>query len=110
MYDRDVDLPRLVARFALSDPGLPVILASSADIVCRATGVAFNSVGLNFYRDGCDSVAPHNNKLHDLAVDAPIAFLSLGTTRRTTIRTKKTPSLRRRSEVSVASELPVIRQ
>ena len=51
MYDRDIDVPRLVARFGLSDPGLPEILSASADIVCRATGVAFNSVGLNFYRD-----------------------------------------------------------
>ena len=91
MYDRDVDVPRLVARFALSDPGLPETLSSSADVVCRATAVAFNSVGLNFYRDGRDSVAPHNDKLHDLVVDAPIAILSLGATRRMTIRTKKTP-------------------
>ncbi|QBB70144.1 alpha-ketoglutarate-dependent dioxygenase AlkB [Pseudolysobacter antarcticus] len=91
MYDRDVDVPRLVARFALDDPNLPEIIASAADAVSRTTGAMFNSVGLNFYRDGRDSVAPHNDKLHDLVVDAPIAILSLGAVRRMTIRTKTTP-------------------
>src|SRR4029079_2637878 len=54
-------------------------------------GVPFTSVGLNFYRDGRDSVAPHNDHLNELRKGFPIALLSLGATRRMTIRAKKPP-------------------
>jgi alkylated DNA repair dioxygenase AlkB len=54
-------------------------------------GVPFNSVGLNLYRDGRDSVAPHNDHLYDIREGFPIALLSLGTTRRMTIRAKAAP-------------------
>src|SRR5262249_50351701 len=50
--------------------------------------VAFTSVGLNFYRDGRDSVAPHNDDLDEIASGSPIVLLSLGATRRMTIRAK----------------------
>jgi alkylated DNA repair dioxygenase AlkB len=53
--------------------------------------VPFNSVGLNLYRDGRDSVAPHNDHLHDIREGFPIALLSLGARRRMTIRAKAAP-------------------
>jgi alkylated DNA repair dioxygenase AlkB len=61
MYDRDVDVPRLTAHYRLrpGDPPPPDVLRRAADLVLGRTGVPFNSVGLNFYRDGRDSVAPH---------------------------------------------------
>jgi len=31
MYDRDVDVPRLVARYRLDDPDLPATLADAAE-------------------------------------------------------------------------------
>lgn len=40
---------------------------------------------------GRDSVAPHNDKLHTLVPGHPIAVLSLGETRRMTIRRKEPP-------------------
>ena len=52
-------------------------------------GAPFNSVGLNFYRDGNDSVAPHNDRLGDLVAGQPIALVSLGGTRRMLIRAKQ---------------------
>jgi alkylated DNA repair dioxygenase AlkB len=55
------------------------------------TNVPFTSVGLNFYRDGRDSVAPHNDHLDVLVPGFPIALLSLGSTRRMTIRAKQAP-------------------
>jgi alkylated DNA repair dioxygenase AlkB len=91
MYDREVDVPRLVASYALDDPHLPGELRAAAYIAQRLAGCEFNSVGLNFYRDERDSVAPHNDKLHELAAGAPIALLSLGTARTMTIRTKIAP-------------------
>ncbi len=57
----------------------------------RATGAPFNSVGLNLYRDGRDSVAPHNDHLYEIAAGYPIALVSLGATRLMTIRSKSKP-------------------
>ena len=58
MYDRVVDVPRLLAAYRLDggDP-LPGALAEAADAVREALATPFNHVGLNRYRDGSDSVA-----------------------------------------------------
>ena len=76
MYEREVDVPRLVAHFALDAPELPSPLQAAAGIAQHLAECAFNNVGLNFYRDDQDSVAPHNDKLHELTPGAPIALLS----------------------------------
>lgn len=92
MYDREVDVPRLVGHFRLADSArLPDAIRAAARQVIAATGVAFTSVGLNFYRDGRDSVAPHNDHLDEIAAGCPIVLLSLGDTRRMTIRAKAAP-------------------
>jgi alkylated DNA repair dioxygenase AlkB len=96
MYDRDVDVPRLTAHFRLGSgagqsEGVPAPIREAAREVLARTGVPFTSVGLNRYRDGRDSVAPHNDHLDELAEGFPIALLSLGATRRMTIRTKAPP-------------------
>ena len=93
MYDREVDVPRLVGHFRLipETPQLPEAIRAAARRVVAATGVAFTSVGLNFYRDGRDSVAPHNDHLDEIARGCPIALVSLGATRRMTIRAKAAP-------------------
>jgi alkylated DNA repair dioxygenase AlkB len=93
MYDRDVDVPRLTGHFRLDPPdaGIPDAIAQAAALVKERTRVPFNSVGLNFYRDGRDSVAPHNDHLDVLVEGFPIALLSLGGTRRMTIRAKEPP-------------------
>jgi alkylated DNA repair dioxygenase AlkB len=88
MYDRVVDVPRLTATWWLDDPALPGALAEAAALLRPALGHPFNAVGLNFYRDGRDSVAPHNDKLHSLVPGHPIALLSLGAPRRMAIRAK----------------------
>ena len=88
MYDRVVDVPRLTASWWLDDPALPPALAEAAALLRPALGHPFNAVGLNFYRDGRDSVALHNDKLHSLVPGHPIALLSLGASRRMTIRAK----------------------
>lgn len=91
MYDRVVDVPRLVASYRLDEPRLPVPLADAAVRLREALAAPFNAVGLNLYRNGADSVAPHNDKLHSLVPGWPIALLSLGATRRMTIRAKQPP-------------------
>lgn len=92
MYDRVVDVPRLLAGYRLdgAEP-LPRVLAEIADRVRRTLGTPFNHVGLNRYRDGNDSVAPHNDKLYSIVAPHPIALLSLGAMRRMDIRAKQPP-------------------
>ena len=81
MYDRDVDVPRLVARYPLDDAELPPALAEAAQRTRRRRlGPPFNSAGLNYYRDGRDSVAPHNDHLYEIVAGYPIALISLGAT------------------------------
>jgi len=93
MYDRDVDVPRLMAHFRLEPAAerVPDVIRAAADTVVAATGVPFNTVGLNFYRDGRDSVAPHNDLLDEIIRGFPIVLLSLGATRRMSIRAKEPP-------------------
>ncbi|HEX8806044.1 MAG TPA: alpha-ketoglutarate-dependent dioxygenase AlkB, partial [Candidatus Aquilonibacter sp.] len=90
MYDREVDVPRLVASARIDDELTPP-LAELVPVVEGIVGVRFTSIGLNLYRDGHDSVAPHNDRLPEIVAGQPIALVSLGATRRMTIRSKATP-------------------
>jgi alkylated DNA repair dioxygenase AlkB len=93
MYDREVDVPRLIAHFRLDSPStsLPAAITDASRRVVETLQVPFNSVGLNLYRDGRDSVAPHNDHLYDICEGFPIALVSLGSARRFTIRAKTPP-------------------
>ena len=91
MYDRQVDVPRLVGSYRVDDERLPATLAQAAARATAATGTPFNSVGLNLYRDGRDSVAPHNDHLYEIVAGHPIALISLGAARLMTIRSKTKP-------------------
>lgn len=114
MYEREVDVPRLMAHYVLDGTAAPrapeqrplprPILAARA-IVEQLAQCAFSGVGLNLYRDGRDSVAPHNDKLHQIEAGAPIALLSLGATRLMTIRSKATPRQRLDLELEPGSVL-----
>jgi alkylated DNA repair dioxygenase AlkB len=104
MYDREVDVPRLTGHYPLSANNVPEVLREAAAIVIDATGVAFNSVGLNLYRDGRDSVAPHNDHLYEIAQGFPIALVSLGDVRTMAIR-EKTPSDARSKRRGIDVEL-----
>ncbi len=91
MYDRDVDVPRLVASYRLDDEHLPEPVREAGRRARDATVVPFNRAGLNLYRDGHDSVAPHNDRLYEIVSGHPIALISLGATRLMTIRSKARP-------------------
>ena len=92
MYDRDVDVPRLMVHFRLApDERVPGAIRAAAGMVIAIAGAPFNSVGLNFYRDGRDSVAAHNDHLDEIVDGSPIALVSVGAVRRMIIRTKKPP-------------------
>jgi alkylated DNA repair dioxygenase AlkB len=90
MYDREVEVPRLLASYRLDPPpaSTPAAILDAQQRVTARLQVPFNSVGLNLYRDGRDSVAPHNDHLYEIAPAFPIALVSLGATRRMTVRSK----------------------
>jgi alkylated DNA repair dioxygenase AlkB len=93
MYEREVEVPRLMGHYRLDPPSAatPVAILDATRHVVERLRVPFNSVGLNLYRDGRDSVAPHNDHLNEILEGFPIALVSLGATRRMTIRAKAQP-------------------
>ncbi|WP_258168004.1 alpha-ketoglutarate-dependent dioxygenase AlkB [Paraburkholderia sp. BL21I4N1] len=88
MYEREVAVPRLLATFARESADLPAPLGEAFEAVHALIGAPFNRVGLNLYRDGSDSVAPHSDKTDKLMHGEPIAIVSLGVSRRMSIRPK----------------------
>jgi alkylated DNA repair dioxygenase AlkB len=90
MYDRTVDVPRLIARFA---PGSerPAELQALQHRIERFLRTTFTSLSVQYYRDGQDSVAWHNDHREELIELPVIALLSLGATREMAIRSKRRP-------------------
>jgi alkylated DNA repair dioxygenase AlkB len=107
MYDREVAVPRLIGHYRLDPPAVdtPAVILDAAHRVTAHAGAPFNSVGLNLYRDGRDSVAPHNDHLYDLREGFPIALLSLGAVRCMIIRAKAMPRRSLRIELEAGSVL-----
>ena len=100
MYDKEVLTPRLTAWYGdlgtdYSHPGrisnpnawTPELLAIKAKVEPLA-GIEFNSVLLNYYRDGNDSVAWHSDKESILGKRPVIASVSFGQVRSFDIRRK----------------------
>jgi len=73
--------------------GWTSLLASLRDRASSAAGVAFNSVLLNLYRDGDDSMGFHADKEKELGRDPVIASLSLGAARRFVMRHASAPRI-----------------
>lgn len=81
MYDRVVEVPRLTATLPRDGEGHPVL----ADIESWLAGTyraPFDKIGLNWYRDGRDSVAPHGDQIGRQVPTTVMAILSLGARRR----------------------------
>ncbi len=75
MYDRIVDVPRLISSFHRDDAPAP--LGDLARTMEQRYEREFRSVGCNLYRDGDDSVAWHADRVAEPA-DCIIAIVSLG--------------------------------
>lgn len=105
MYDRTVDVPRLLASVDLSHANAPLALHQALAAIQREVPASFSHVGLNLYRDGGDSVAMHGDRVHALAPGAPIAILSLGAPRDMLIRRKARGGLAQRVSLESGSLL-----
>jgi alkylated DNA repair dioxygenase AlkB len=86
MYEREVDVPRLVARAPSEGPLAELLRSLARTLGARyyrsAEGRPFPNISLAYYRDGNDSVAFHGDKLGRLVDDAIVATISVGEPRR----------------------------
>jgi alkylated DNA repair dioxygenase AlkB len=85
MYERVVEVPRLVATLPEDGPGHPV-LPELAVALSAHYGRPLPDVSLAAYRDGRDSVAFHGDRLGIQRADAMVAIVSLGSPRRFLLR------------------------
>jgi len=89
MYDRIVDVPRLLANYAVDALPADLPLAALLASVQAKAPAPYSRIGMNLYRDGDDSVAMHGDKLHTVAAGHPITLVSLGAPRRMLIRARE---------------------
>ncbi|RJS46326.1 alpha-ketoglutarate-dependent dioxygenase AlkB [Nocardioides cavernaquae] len=91
MYDRVVDVPRLVHTYAADDALPHRVLGSARQALTNhylpELGDSFATAGCCFYRDGRDSVAWHGDRIGRGATDdTMVAILSFGDPRRLLLR------------------------
>jgi alkylated DNA repair dioxygenase AlkB len=88
MYERMVDDPRLSRWFTTDEPLPHPALAPVRSALEAKYDVPLGGIGLNYYRDGRDSVAPHRDRELRHLDDTLIAIVTLGARRPFLIRPK----------------------
>jgi alkylated DNA repair dioxygenase AlkB len=91
MYDRVVDVPRLLKFYGEDDPLPAPILSAARDTLSAhygdELGEPFRTAGLCLYRDGADSVAWHGDRIgRGRREDTMVAIISVGTPRSLLLR------------------------
>jgi alkylated DNA repair dioxygenase AlkB len=95
MYDRVVDVPRLLSWYAegdaMPDPVLDQARDALSDHYLPELGEPFRTAGLCYYRDGRDSVAWHGDRVNGRSrtgnmADTMVAIVSIGEARRLLLR------------------------
>lgn len=86
MYEREVDVPRLLCFYGedqpLPHPTLDELKKALGEHYHRELGEPFTTAGLCLYRDGRDSVAPHGDTIgRSSPQDTMVAIVSLGAPR-----------------------------
>lgn len=106
MYDQVVDEPRLTQWYGRSEPLPHPVVGELFDVLSERYGVHFDSVGLNYYRDGADSVAWHGDRVARTVPHPLVAIVSVGEPR--TFRLRPTGGGRSRSFRLGAGDLLVM--
>ncbi|GAA1295545.1 alkylated DNA repair protein [Planotetraspora silvatica] len=91
MYDRVVDVPRLLKFYGEGEPLPDPALAEARDALdahyAQELGEPFRTAGLCLYRDGRDSVAWHGDTIgRGSSEDTMVAIVSVGTPRALLLR------------------------
>lgn len=98
MYEREVEVPRLVARAPSEGAVAELLRRLSASLTERyrasLRGAALDNISLAYYRDGSDSVAFHGDKVGRLADDTIVATVSVGAPRRFLLKPNAGPHRR----------------
>ncbi|MGI9085883.1 MAG: alpha-ketoglutarate-dependent dioxygenase AlkB [Aeromicrobium sp.] len=97
MYDRVVDVPRLVCFYdhdaPLPDASLDVARDTLGAHYATELGEPFTTAGLCYYRDGRDSVAWHGDRIgRGRLENTMVAIVSLGEHRRLSLRPRAGPT------------------
>ncbi|HEV7865992.1 MAG TPA: alpha-ketoglutarate-dependent dioxygenase AlkB [Acidimicrobiia bacterium] len=90
MWDNEVLEPRLTSSWR-GDSGRPLwlpVLEAMRRALSGRYGVEFDSMGLNLYRDGRDSVAWHGDRIAREIAEPLVAIVSVGEPRRFLLRPK----------------------
>jgi alkylated DNA repair dioxygenase AlkB len=108
MYDRTVDVPRLVCSYGAQDDLPDRVLVAVRDALnaryAEELGEPFVTAGLCYYRDGRDSVAWHGDRIgRGRSENTMVAIVSLGAERRLSLRPRTVPQALRSAP---SSELP----
>lgn len=90
MYTGKVAEPRLRAGWTLGPEGddVPPVVEEMQAALKERYERSFDTVGLNLYRDGHDSVAWHGDRIPPDVVDPVVALVSVGEPRRLLFRPK----------------------
>lgn len=117
IYGRSMPQPRLTSWYGdpgksytysgitmIPTPWAPILLDLKAK-VDAVSGVVFNSVLLNLYRDGSDSMGWHSDDELELGQNPVIGSLSLGGTRRFMLRHRFEQGLKHQLELTSGSFL-----
>lgn len=93
MYDRVVEVPRLVSHFGAGSRYPEPLLTRAQDALNehygRPPGQVFETAGLCFYRTGDDSVAWHGDRVgRTIDRDTMVAIVSVGAARTLSVRPK----------------------
>jgi alkylated DNA repair dioxygenase AlkB len=96
MYDRVVDVPRLLKFYgdgeALPDPLLEEARDRLSAHYAAELGEPFTTAGFCYYRDGRDSVAWHGDTIgRSRTEDTMVAIVSFGEARRLLLRPRRAP-------------------
>ena len=86
MYDRVVDVPRLIATEDRDSVASGTALATVVEAVEALLGVRSHHIGLNLYREGSDSVTWHRDRMGRQRDWSVIALVSLGGPRTLSVR------------------------
>ncbi|QDQ97004.1 alpha-ketoglutarate-dependent dioxygenase AlkB [Tomitella fengzijianii] len=96
MYDRVVNVPRLVRFYGEDEPLPHPLIAQGLSLLSARFGAElgepFRTVGMCRYRDGSDSVAWHGDDIgRGRTEDTMVAILSLGAARTLLLRPRRRP-------------------